>query len=45
MELPFELWDKIYEKCDLFKSRRKLYKALPISFRLKYPKTFIKDGD
>lgn len=45
MELPFELWDKIYEKCDLFKSRRKLYEALPTSYRAQYPKTFIKDGD
>jgi len=45
MELPFELWDKIYEKCDSFKSRRKLYEALPASYRAQYPKTFIKDGD
>ena len=45
MELPFELWDKIYEKCDLFQSRRKLYEALPTSFRVKYPKKLLKDGD
>ena len=45
MELPFELWDKIYEKCDLFQSRRKLYEALPTSYRAQYPKTFIIDGD
>jgi hypothetical protein len=45
MELQFELWDRIYEKCDLFQSRRKLYEALPTSYRAQYPKTFIKDGD
>jgi hypothetical protein len=45
MELPFELWDKIYETCDSFKSKRKLYEALPISFRVKYPKKLVKDGD
>jgi len=45
MEFPFELWDKIYEKCGSFKSRRKLYDALPASYRAQYPKTFIKDGD
>ena len=45
MELPFELWNRIYEKCDSFKSRRKLYEALPASYRAQYPKTFIKDGD
>ena len=45
MELPFELWDKIYEKCDSFKTKRKLYQALPASYRAQYPKTFIKDGD
>lgn len=45
MELPFELWDKIYEKCGSFQSKRKLYEALPISYRVQYPKTFIIDGD
>jgi hypothetical protein len=45
MELPFEIWDKIYETCDSFKSKRKLYEALPISFRVKYPKKLVKDGD
>jgi hypothetical protein len=45
MELPFELWDKIYEKCESFKAKRNLYEALPISFRLKYPKKIIIDGD
>jgi len=45
MELPFELWDKIYETCNTFKSRRKLYEALPASYRAQYPKTFIIDGD
>ena len=45
MELPFELWDKIYEKCGSFKAKRNLYEALPISYRVQYPKTFIIDGD
>ena len=45
MELPFELWDKIYEKCDSFQSKRKLYDALPASYRAQYPKIFITDGD
>jgi len=45
MELPFELWDKIYEKCDSFKTKRNLYEALSASYRAQYPKTFIKDGD
>jgi hypothetical protein len=45
MYLPFELWNKIYEKCESFKSRRKLYEALPTSYRVQYPKTFIIDGD
>ena len=45
MELPFELWDKIYETCESFQSRRKLYEALPNSFRIKYPKKLVKDGD
>ena len=45
MELPFDLWDKIYEKCGSFQSRRKLYEALPASYRAQYPKTFIIDGN
>ena len=45
MELPFELWDRIYEKCDSFKSKRKLYEALPAIYRAQYPKIFITDGD
>ena len=45
MELPFELWDKIYEKCSSFHSKRKLYEALPASYRAQYPKTFITDGN
>ena len=44
MELPFELWDKIYEKCNSFQSKRKLYQALPASYRAQYPKKIIKDG-
>jgi hypothetical protein len=45
MELPLELWDKIYETCNSFKTKRNLYEALPISFRVKYPKKLVKDGD
>lgn len=45
MELPFELWNKIYEKCKSFQSRRKLYEALPASYRAQYPKKLVKDGD
>jgi hypothetical protein len=40
MELPFEIWNRIFEKCDSFKGKRNLYNALPIAFRLQYPKTF-----
>ena len=45
MELPFELWDKIYETCNTFKEKRKLYEALPTIYRAQYPKKFIIDGD
>jgi hypothetical protein len=45
MELPFELWDKIYEKCDSFQSKRKLYEALPASYRAQYPKKMVTNGD
>lgn len=45
MELPFEVWDRIYEKCGSFQSKRKLYDALPASYRAQYPKTFIIDSD
>ena len=45
MELPFELWDKIYEKCKSFKAKRNLYEALPASYRAQYPKTFIINGN
>ena len=45
MELPFELWDRIYEKCESFQSRRKLYEALPTIYRAQYPKKFIIDGN
>ena len=45
MELPFELWDKIYEKCESFKAKRNLYEALPASYRAQYQKKIIIDGD
>ena len=37
MELPFEIWNRIFEKCDSFKGKRNLYNALP--------KTFIPNGN
>ena len=45
MELPFEIWNRIFEKCDSFKGKRKLYNALPNTFRIQYPKTFIPNGN
>jgi len=45
MELPFDIWNKIYEQCNTFIVRRKLYNALPQSFKNQYPKMFIPDGD
>ena len=45
MELPFELWDRIYEKCGSFQSRRKLYEALPASYTNQYPKKMVTNGD
>jgi len=45
MELPFDIWNKIYEQCKTFTVRRKLYNALPQSFKNQYPKMFIPDGE
>ena len=45
MELPFDIWNKIYEQCKTFIVRRKLYNALPQSFKNQYPKMFTSDGD
>ena len=45
MELPFDIWNKIYEQCKTFIVRRKLYNALPQSFKNQYPKMLIHDGD
>ena len=45
MELPFDIWNKIYEQCKTFTVRRKLYNALPQSFKNQYPKKLIPDGD
>jgi hypothetical protein len=45
MELPFEIWNRIFEKCDSFKGKRNLYNALPNTFRVQYPKTFIPNGN
>ena len=44
MELPFDIWNKIYEQCT-FTNRRKLYNALPQSFKNQYPKMLIPDGE
>lgn len=45
MEFPFEIWNRIFEHCESFKAKRKLYSALPAAFRIQYPKFFIPDGD
>ena len=45
MELPFDTWNRIFEQCDSFKEKRKLYDALPDSFRIQYPKFIVPDGD
>jgi len=45
MELPFDIWNKIYEQCKTFIVRRKLYNALPQSFKNQYPKILISDGE
>ena len=45
MEFPFEIWNRIFEKCDSFKGKRNLYNALPIIFRIQYPKFLVPDGD
>jgi len=45
MELPFDIWNKIYEQSKTFTERRKLYNALPQSFRNQYPKKFVDDGE
>ncbi len=45
MELPFEIWNRIFDQCDSFKAKRKLYDALPAAFRIQYPKFLVPDGD
>ena len=45
MELPFDIWNKIYEQSKTFTERRKLYNALPQSFRNQYPKKFVVNGE
>ena len=45
MELPFEIWNIIFEQCDSFKEKRKLYDSLSDSFRIQYPKFIVPDGD
>ena len=45
MELPFDTWNRIFEQCDSFKEKKKLYDALPDSFRIQYPKFIVPDSD
>lgn len=45
MELPFEIWNRIFEKCQSFKEKRKLYGALPATFKIQYPKFIVPGGD
>lgn len=39
------MWNRIFEQCDSFKEKRKLYDSLPRAFRIQYPKFIIPDGD
>jgi len=45
MELPFDMWNRIFEQCDSFKEKRKLYDSLPDTFHHLYPKFIVPDGD
>ncbi len=45
MELSFDIWNRIFEHCESFKEKRKLYNFLPDTFKIQYPKTFIPYGD
>ena len=45
IELPFDIWNKIYEQCNTFTDRRKLYNALPQNFKNQYPKKIVDDGE
>lgn len=39
------MWNRIFEQCDSFKEKRKLYDSLPDSFRILNPKFIVPDGD
>jgi hypothetical protein len=46
MEFSLEVWNLIFESCKSFVEKRKLYNALPDSFKKQYPKSFnYPDGD
>ena len=45
MELPFDMWNRIFEQCDSFKAKRKLYDSLPQCFKIQYPKFIVSDGN
>ena len=45
MELPFDMWNRIFEQCDSFKTKRKLYDSLPQCFKIQYPKFIVPDGN
>jgi len=45
MQLPFEIWNIIFEQISSFKVKKNLYDALPDNFRIQYPKFTISDGD
>jgi hypothetical protein len=45
MELPFDMWNLIFEQCDSFKEKRKLYDSLPSVFHHLYPKFIVPDRD
>jgi hypothetical protein len=45
MELPFDMWNRIFEQCESFKAKRKLYDSLPQCFKIQYPKFIVPNGD
>ncbi len=40
MEFSLEVWNQIFESCKSFVEKRKLYIALPNSFKEQYQKSF-----
>jgi len=45
MNLPFEIWNIIFDQISSFKVKKNLYDALPDNFRIQYPKFTVPDGD